>query len=204
MHWKKPGLPLGSDGSPGWVFGSRGSGFVWVAAHRSRLTGNHRWNCRTWRIGPPEGSGHTDSPGSVGFSLRVAGFSPGSGGCGSRARRKSAPLASPAPSQLQPSPNRRRMGPPVRAPSPIGLSIPHTVPPDSLSRSHSLCLTSLSLTQSLISVSLSPSRCLCFRARTEKRNEEGRRKNRKKEEKEEIRKRGACVLEKWGFDFIKI
>jgi hypothetical protein len=40
--------------------------------------------------------------------------------------------------------------------------------------------------------------------RTEKKNEEGRRKNRKKEEKEEIRKRGTCVLEKWGFVFIKI
>jgi hypothetical protein len=49
------GLPLGSSGHRFgfWVTGLRV--IVWVAAHRSRLTGNRSWNRRTWRIGPLSG-----------------------------------------------------------------------------------------------------------------------------------------------------
>jgi hypothetical protein len=69
----KTGSSSGFSGSQVRVLGHGASGFGWVAHTGHRLTRNSYWDCRTWRIRPPEGSGHTSSPEFIGFGSRVAG-----------------------------------------------------------------------------------------------------------------------------------
>jgi hypothetical protein len=119
---EEPGLPLGSDGSPGRVLGQRLQ--VFVDRPESRLS-----------------SPEIKSPASPGFRVRFPSLFP------------SLPISDSPSLPL------------------FGLSLSHGFTGPSLPR-HSL---SLSL-GSHLSLTLSPSRCLCFRAKEQRRNKEGRKK----------------------------
>jgi hypothetical protein len=175
----KTGSSSGFSGSQVRVLGHRASGFGWVAHKGHGLTRNSYWDCRTWRIGPPKGSGHTGSPEFIGFGSRVAGPS-------SWVRRVSCPRhhRSRSTGSIGRKSSRRcslgsglagSLSPDLWLPlslcliSSLSLSLPH--PWISLS-------LSLSLTLNLSDLSRLP---LCLSGRRGKKKE--RRSERKKEEK---------------------